>query len=99
MKGLWRSAATWVVVVTLVILIGMLAGCAPRYRWVSPTHDVATQQRDIVECSALAGQAAQGRGTMFSDQAFRSGYEGALREEYLAKCLASRGWTLTGARE
>ena len=76
----------------LVIVGCILLGCSPRTRWVPPFSDMALQQRDLVECAALAGQAAQGQGAFFSDRAFRAGYEGALREDYLARCLVSRGW-------
>lgn len=88
-----RSLPDWIILLVLVGSVVLLfVGCVPRARWIPPTYDVAAQQRDVVECAALAGQAAQGRGTMFSDRSFQSGYEGALREEYLARCLASRGW-------
>lgn len=94
----WRVWLAGVGLAAIIIGIVLLTGCVPSARWVPPFSDMVLQQRDLVECSALAGQASAGTGAMFSDRAWRAGYEAAARENYQAKCLASRGWTLTGAR-
>jgi hypothetical protein len=55
-----------------------------------PPHD---QQRDEVECQALAGQAAFGSGDWSSDRAIRAAIAANVRDHQYVKCLKSRGWT------
>jgi hypothetical protein len=79
--------------VLIALLLSSLTGCvtAPR-----PSLDaqkpLEDKQRDVVECQALAAQAATGAGGWASNRAVRSAFYDHARDQYLAMCLESRGW-------
>ena len=70
-----------------------LAGCAgvAQPQWTA-NKPLQSRQQDVVECAALAAQAAQGAGSWSSDRAIRAGIFDNARDQYLLLCLQSRGW-------
>jgi hypothetical protein len=82
-----------------MILLGvvlMLAGCVgPHYSFVPPAHaEYSEQQRDRLDCSVQAAQAAQGAGQEYLSPAMRSYFFQQARDRYFAMCLESRGWNV-----
>jgi hypothetical protein len=53
------------------------------------------RQQDIVACQAIAAQSAAGTGSWSRDPAIRAAINENARENYLAQCLQSRGWSWT----
>jgi hypothetical protein len=86
--------------VLIVLLLSSLAGCVTASR---PSLDamkpLEEKQRDVVECQALAAQAATGTGEWSSDRAVRSALYTNARDQYLALCLQSRGWRWVDSRQ
>jgi hypothetical protein len=74
-----------------IILAITLTGCAATPQWIAD-KPLPARQQDVVECSAMAAQAAQGTGSWSSDRAIRTGLFENARDQYLAMCLQSRGW-------
>jgi hypothetical protein len=70
-----------------------LVGCAgvAQPQWTA-NKPLQSRQQDVVECAALAAQAAQGAGSWSSDRAIRAGIFDNARDQYLLLCLQSRGW-------
>jgi hypothetical protein len=78
----------------LVFSTMLISGCAipqqPIYD--HPTASQAEKQRDVVECSAQASQAAAGAGNVYTHPDLRAvAYQNA-RSQFFTLCLESRGW-------
>jgi hypothetical protein len=76
-----------------LVLLCSLAGCVAAPVYNHPSKSLAGKQKDYVECAATANQAAQGSGGYFSDRAIRTAVFENARDQYLAMCLESRGWS------
>ena len=77
-----------------LIVTGVLAhilGCVAAPQWTAD-KPLQARQQDVVECLALASQAAQGAGSWSSDRAIRAAVFENARDQYLGICLQSRGW-------
>jgi hypothetical protein len=77
---------------SLVLLCG-LTSCVTAPIYGHPSKPRTEKQKDYVECLATANQAAQGSGGYFSDRTIRTAVFENARDQYLAMCLESRGWS------
>jgi Prokaryotic membrane lipoprotein lipid attachment site len=80
--------------------VALLTACAmtPQGQWRTSTGAATnpndpTQQKDHVECLALARQGAQGHGAFFSDPALRAGLYDQATQQLYNQCISSRGYT------
>jgi hypothetical protein len=80
----------------LSLLALFVAGCVAPVTYNHPSKSLPEKQHDYVECMATASQAAQGAGGWSSDRAIRGAIYDNARDQYLAMCLESRGWTRGG---
>jgi hypothetical protein len=82
------------IMLSLISLV-FFAACATGPRpYLDASHKpTREQQRDRVECQALAAQAAQGAGIWSSDPAIRAAIRANAQDSQLIQCLESRGWT------
>lgn len=80
--------------ILVVFLLFSLMSCAtsPRPHIDASHKPTAEQQKDAVECSAIASQAASGAGGFWTDVTLRNAAYHQARQQYLAQCLESRGW-------
>ena len=81
----------------LFVVIGfslLLTACAvgPQGYWRAPDRADLNQQKDNIECQAMAAQAATGAGSWSSDPAIRAAIFQNAKDQYYAQCLQSRGY-------
>lgn len=76
--------------VFVIWLIGCATGPTP---YIDASHKpTQAQQQDLLECQALASQAASGAGGFWTDVTLRNAAYHQARAQYLAACLQQRGW-------
>lgn len=80
----------WMLLMLLLGLLGCAAGPQPFLD--ASQKPVEIRHQDVVECQALAGQAALGAGIWSGDPAIQSYVFDQTRQQYLLHCLESRGW-------
>jgi starvation-inducible outer membrane lipoprotein len=82
-----------------LLLMGFLFGLAacataPQPYIKAPEGSEANQQKDHVECLALAAQAAQGAGGFTSVAPVQAAFYDEAKQRYYVQCLQGRGYTL-----
>jgi hypothetical protein len=88
---MWKERMSMHRLIVTGVLTGALWGCVAAQPWTAD-KPLQARQQDVVECTALAAQAAQGAGAWSSDPIMRAAFFENARDQYLAICLQSRGW-------
>ena len=81
--------------VLVLVLLSLTACATGRKAYLqAPAGDDVNQQKDHLECLALASQAAQGAGSWSSMAPVRAAFYDEAKRRAYGQCLQSRGYTL-----